>query len=93
VKSEALCALDMLEKLGAANCAEEVRRFLRRINRALEEMGNLPVILPHPDESDSDGESLARCYLSCVLTVRVWAGSRNLNDGSLRCNPFANSEG
>jgi len=48
-RSEVLRALEMLEKLGAAKDAEEVRQFLRRTDRTLEETDNMPVIPPHLD--------------------------------------------
>ena len=62
-RSEALRALGMLEKLGAAKDAEEVRQFLRRTDRTLEEPDNLPVIPPHPDKPDGNGELLGKVVL------------------------------
>ena len=62
-RSEALRALGMLEKLGAAKDAEEVRQFLRRTDRTLEEPDNLLVIPPHPDKPDGNGELLGKVVL------------------------------
>ena len=62
-KSEALRALDMLEKFGAAKDAEEVRQFLGRADRTLEETDDPSVIPPHLDESDGNGEFLEKALL------------------------------
>ena len=72
-KSEALRALDMFEKLGAANGAEEVRQFLSWIDHTLVEMDNL--VPPHLNESDGDGEFLETVLLfmciNCSRSDRV----------------------
>ena len=67
-KSEALCALDMLEKLGAANDAENTRKLLGLIDRDARWMDS---DLATPDESDGDSELLETMLLGvCINSSR-----------------------
>jgi hypothetical protein len=71
-KSEALHALDVFEKLGAANDAERTRALLGEIDVRLKEMdpvNRLTMVSPSK-----------QCYSSCALTS-VSSGPQNPTDG------------
>ena len=75
-RSEALRALEMFEKLGAASDVDRARRFLQRIDHAGEEMDNRVTC----DESGEYGELLQIMLLAVCINSSFWAGSQNPND-------------
>ena len=82
-KSEALCALDAFEKVGAAGYAEGVREFLQQIDH--DSRAN---VTPHELDEDVNGELLTTDRRPCSLILRIQIGPPNPNDGIDGCLEF-----
>jgi len=79
-KSEALRALDMYEKLGAANDAEDVRYLLGEIDDTFEDMDGWVTT----DESGEDGEQLLETLLLAVRINHVFRREHRIRMMTLR---------
>lgn len=60
-RSEALCALSMFEKLGAANDAEEITQLLKQIDRNAR---GVDMDVDTSDKSDDNGELVGKMLLA-----------------------------
>ena len=75
-KSEALRALEMFEKLGAADHVEETRWLLEEIDVTVQEMDSDPRSHPRPDKLGDDGELLETVATCCVYSIFVFRQGR-----------------